>query len=57
MPDGGVATRLPELPPAVETAVRELLGHVEGVKAWRLASRQVVLPGAGPVAPVDLRPV
>ena len=54
MPDGGVATRLPELPPAVETALRELLGHVEGVKAWLLASRQVVLPGAVPVAAVPV---
>jgi hypothetical protein len=50
MPDGGVATRLPDVSPAVEAALRELFGHVEGVKRWLVATRQVVLAGAVPVA-------
>ncbi len=50
MPDGGVATRLPEIPPPVETALRDLLGHVDTVKRWLVDTRQLVPPGAPPPA-------
>jgi hypothetical protein len=42
LPDGGVALRVPELPPPVRAALGEVMGVVEQVRTWLLESGQVL---------------
>ncbi|MDP2307846.1 MAG: hypothetical protein Q8P18_17605 [Pseudomonadota bacterium] len=44
MPDGGVALRITEIPPAVSAGVQKLLALADEVKGWLLASGQLVAP-------------
>lgn len=46
MPDGGVALRLPEIPPAVEGAFRRVFEIVDEVRAHLLSTGSLVEPGA-----------
>ena len=51
LPDGSVAARLPELPAQVTRAFDTVLAAVEEVRAWLLASGELVEPGAVGAAP------
>lgn len=47
LPDGGVALRVPEMPPKVDEAIKSVFASVEEVKGYLLASGQVIAPGGG----------
>lgn len=49
LPGGSVALRVVDSPPAVEAATKQLLGLADEVRAWLVATGQLVPPGA-PVA-------
>ncbi len=57
LPDGGVALRVAEIPPAVQAAVGQMLDIAEDVKKWLLQSGQLVGAGAAPTVQAPPPPV
>lgn len=52
LPDGGVALRIPEMPPAVEQAVKAARASIEATKTWLLETGQVALPNDALIAEI-----